>query len=107
MELDPHLAYSIRSRGERIGCGVKVCVGGGEGGLQLTDQAFFLFLPLSVFFLAGGELAVVAFREGCGHHGMLLCLLHCQLHGPELRQAQAAAAAGGEALAGQDGVKAS
>ncbi|XP_078142862.1 vacuole membrane protein 1-like isoform X1 [Centroberyx gerrardi] len=49
-----------------------------------------------------GELAVVALREDCGHHGMLLCLLHCQLHGPELRQAQAA----GEAVGGQDGVKA-
>lgn len=61
--------------------------------------------PLSLFslwFLAGGELAVVALWEGCGHHGMLLCLLHCQLHGPELRQAQAA----GEGLRGQDRVKA-
>lgn len=44
----------------------------------------------------------MALREDCGHHGMLLCLLHCQLHGAELRQAQAA----GEVLREQDGVKA-
>uniref|UniRef100_A0A3Q2GJU4 Vacuole membrane protein 1 n=1 Tax=Cyprinodon variegatus TaxID=28743 RepID=A0A3Q2GJU4_CYPVA len=51
----------------------------------------------------GGELALVALREGCGHHGMLLCLLHCQLHGAELCQAQAA----GEVLGQQDGMRAS
>lgn len=59
MELDPHLAYSIRSRGES-----RVWVEGvGEGGgLQFTDQAPLLSLSLlSLWFLAGGELAVVAF----------------------------------------------
>lgn len=55
MELDPHLAYSIRSRGENRVWGEGE---GDEGGLQLTDQAL---LSLSLWFLAGGELAVVGF----------------------------------------------
>lgn len=96
MELDPHLAYSIRSRGESR-------VWGEEGGaLNLLTELLSLSLCSRCGFLAGGELAAVALREGCGHHGMLLCLLHCQLHGPELQPAQAA----GETLGGQDGVKA-
>uniref|UniRef100_G3NVB8 Vacuole membrane protein 1 n=1 Tax=Gasterosteus aculeatus aculeatus TaxID=481459 RepID=G3NVB8_GASAC len=49
---------------------------------------------------SGRELAVVGVREGGAGHGLLLCHFHRQLHGPELRQAAAAA----EALGGEDQV---
>lgn len=51
MELDPHLAYSIRSRGEN-GEGVRVA-------FSLLTELFSL--SLSLWFLAGGELAVAGF----------------------------------------------
>lgn len=48
MELDPHLAYSIRSRGEsRVWGEGKVEGGEGGGGPQLTDRAPLSSLSLS------------------------------------------------------------
>ncbi len=52
------------------------------------------------FGFPGRELAVVGVREGGAGHGLLLCHFHRQLHGPELRQAPAAA----EALGGENQV---
>lgn len=57
---------------------------------------------LSTFYCGfpGWELAVMGVWEGGAGHGLLLCHFHRQLHGPELRQAAAAA----EALWGEDQV---
>lgn len=52
------------------------------------------------FGFPGWKLAVVGVREGGAGHGLLLCHLHRQLHGSELRQAPAAA----EALRGENQV---
>ena len=59
MELDPHLAYSIRSRGESRAWGEG---GGGGGGPQLTDRAPLLSLSV---------LSVVPGRRRAGCRGSL------------------------------------
>lgn len=54
----------------------------------------------TLIFFPGWELAVLGVWEGGAGHGLLLCHLHHQLHGSELRQATAAA----EALRGENQV---
>ena len=60
------------------------------------------------FIFPGWELAVVGVREGGAGHGLLLCHLHHQLHGSELRQAAAAAETLGredQVMAKQSGIR--